>query len=91
MEFTSKKLPNNLLKNVCKTRFSIGYSISCEFAFLEILKHTLFVLNDQKKKFNCFSAYEYSKNAKFYADFKSVEIIGTNDSGKSYWPKTVAN
>jgi hypothetical protein len=28
------------------------------------------------QKINCFSAYEYSKFAKFYADLKSVEIIG---------------
>jgi len=36
------------------------------------LKHTLFVLF----VYYLYFAYEYSKNAKFYADFKSVEIIG---------------
>jgi hypothetical protein len=32
-----------------------------------------------------FFAYEYQKYAEFYADFKSVEIIGKSDP-KSYLP-----
>jgi hypothetical protein len=39
-----------------------------------------------------FFAYEYPKNAKSYADFKFVEIIGNKGAPeKSYWPKTSAN
>ncbi len=52
-------------------------SFSCEVAFLEILKHTLFVLITQwpKKKLIDFCIWVLN-NAKFYADFNYVEIIG---------------
>jgi hypothetical protein len=36
-------------------------------------------------------AYEYSKFTEFYADFKSVEIIGKNPPRKSYLPNTFAS
>ncbi len=41
-----------------------------------------------------FSSYDYPKKAKFYADFKSVEIIKPNTPRKtikSYWPTNLAN
>ncbi len=43
------------------------------------------------KIFFSFLAYEYSKFAEFYADFKSVEIIEKNLPKKSYLPNTFAN
>ncbi len=33
MGFTSKKMPNNILKNVCKKSFSIDWAVTCEFEF----------------------------------------------------------
>ncbi len=43
-------------------------------------------------KFFCsYLSYEYSKFAKFYADFKSVEIIEKNPLRKSYLPNTFAS
>jgi hypothetical protein len=33
MGFTSKKMPNNILKNVFFLSFPIGKAVSCEFAF----------------------------------------------------------
>jgi hypothetical protein len=32
-----------------------------------------------------------SKDTKCYTDFKSVELLETNEPGKSYWPKTLAS
>ena len=42
------------------------------------------------KIFCSFLAYEYSKFAEFYADFKSVEIIGKSPPRKSTLPNTFA-
>jgi hypothetical protein len=42
------------------------------------------------KFFGSFLAYEYSKFAEFYADFKSVEIIEKNPPRESYLPNTFA-
>ena len=43
-------------------------------------------------KFFCsFVAYEYSKFAEFYADFKSVETIKKNPPRKSLLPNTFAS
>jgi hypothetical protein len=39
------------------------------------------------KFFNSFLAYEYSKYAEFYADFKSVEIIGKKSAQKKFFAK----
>jgi hypothetical protein len=33
MSFTGKKMPNNILENVCKKCFSMGKAISCEFSY----------------------------------------------------------
>ncbi len=41
--------------------------------------------------FISFLTYEYPKNAKFYADFKSVEIIGKNEPRKSYLLKALTS
>ncbi len=41
--------------------------------------------------FSSFLAYEYSKYAEFYADFKSVEIIGKSLPRKSSLPNTFAS
>ncbi len=43
------------------------------------------------KNFNSFFGYEYSKNAEFHADFKSVEKIEKSTPRKSYLQKTFAN
>ncbi len=37
--------------------------------------------------FCSFLAYEYSKYAEFYADFKSVEIIGKKSTQKKFFAK----
>ncbi len=43
-------------------------------------------------KFFCsFLAYEYSKYAEFYADFKSVDIIGKKWTQKNSLPNTFAS
>jgi hypothetical protein len=36
-------------------------------------------------------AYEHSKYAEFYTEFRSVEIIGKSPSKKSSLPNTFAN
>jgi hypothetical protein len=41
-------------------------------------------------KFFLFSQYEYQKYAEFYADFKSVEVLGKG-AHRSYLPETFAN
>jgi hypothetical protein len=33
--FTSKKIANNILKNVYRTRFPVGKTIPCKFALLD--------------------------------------------------------
>ncbi len=37
--------------------------------------------------FKFFLAYEYSKYAEFYADFKSLEIIGKKSTQKTFFAK----
>jgi hypothetical protein len=39
------------------------------------------------EKYSYFLAYEYSKYAEFYADFKSVEIIGKKSTQKKFFAK----
>ncbi len=46
----------------------------------------MYVLNDPKN-FKFFFAYEYSKYAEFYGDFKSVEIIGKKSTQKNFFDK----
>jgi hypothetical protein len=43
------------------------------------------------KKFLSFLANEYSKYAEFYADFKSVKIIGIMYTQKKFLPSTFAS
>ncbi len=40
-----------------------------------------------QKIFSSFLVYEYSKYAEFYADFKSVEIIGKKSTKKNFFAK----
>ncbi len=37
--------------------------------------------------FSFFLAYEHSKYAEFYADFKSVEIVGKKSTQKKFFTK----
>jgi hypothetical protein len=61
-----------------KKNFSIGYAISCEFQW-------------PPTNFISFFAYEYQKHAEFYADSKSIEVIGKSALKKSYLPITFAS
>ncbi len=47
----------------------------------------MYVLNDPKRGFKFFLAYEYSKYVEFDADFKSVEIIGKKPTQKKFFAK----
>jgi hypothetical protein len=45
----------------------------------------------QRNFFCSFLAYEYSKYAEFYADFKSVEIIGKKSTQQKFFDKHFGN
>ncbi len=66
MGFTSKKLPNNSLKNDCQKRFSIGEAITCEFAFFFILKRTYTICTQwPPKNLNVFLHMSIQKTQNF--------------------------
>jgi hypothetical protein len=74
MGFTSKKLPNTVFFKM----------------FVKNVFHkTVLNLNSitSQKECNYFFAYEKTKNEKFYADFKSVELIGNKCTCKKLLAK----
>ncbi len=78
MRFTSKKMPTNILKNVCKKVFLLvkPFLANLHSSSSKILIH---VLNDPK--------FFYFFYAEFYADFKSAEIIGKKCTQKKLFAK----
>ncbi len=90
MEFTSKKMPNNILKNVCKKVFLLVKPL---LAYLHstISKKYSYMYSINQKNFISILTYEYPKNPEFCADFKSVEIIRKSEPRKSYLSKTVTS
>jgi hypothetical protein len=49
MGFTSKKMPNNILKNVCKKSFQVIKPFCCEFALYYFQEIFIYLLNDPEK------------------------------------------
>ncbi len=67
-------LPRVYLKYVCKQLLEINYASTWYTQWPQTF-------------FTSFLAYEYSKFAEFYADFKSVEIIGKKSTQKKLFAK----
>ncbi len=72
MGFTSKKMPNNILFVYKVFQFIKPFLANLHST---ISKKYSYMYSMTPKFLISFLTYEYQKNAKFYADFKSVEII----------------
>jgi hypothetical protein len=90
MRFTSKKMPNNILKMFVNKVFQLfkPFLANLHFTSSNIYSD---MYSMTPKIFCSFLAYEYSKFPEYYADFKSVKIIEKNPHRKSYLPNTFAS
>jgi hypothetical protein len=86
MRFTSKKMLNNILKNVVKKVFQLVKPFLANLHSTSSNKYS-YMYSKTPNFFSSFSTYEYSKYAEFYADFKSVEIIGKKSTHKKFFAK----
>ncbi len=72
MGFTSKKMQNNIVYNICKKKFFNWLSHFLQIYILQDPKNTHICTQWPQKFFIYFFAHEYQKYAEFYADSKPV-------------------